>query len=117
MIDFRGRCRNQRLDAQNAQERAAHEPEEHVVADEKVRHERQAESGHEPVDGVGRRRAHAGKEPGPPAEHERAARAEDADGADRGRDDETDDESFEKKNSFHVENVGAILHRRDGLDN
>jgi len=87
------------------------------VADEKVRHERQAEGSHEPVDGVGRRRAHAGKEPGPPAEHERTARAEDADGADRGRDDETDDESLEKKSRFHDEKVGIILPCRDDFDN
>ena len=87
------------------------------MAREKVRHERQAEGGHEPVDGVGRCRAHAGKEPRPPAEDERAARAQDTDGADRGRDDKTDDESLEKKDRIHAEKVAFILLTRNDFDN
>lgn len=114
---FHGGGLNQRLDTQNAQERAAYEPEEHIVAEEKVRYEREAEGSHEPVNCVSGRRSHTGKKPGPPAEYERATSAEDADGADRGRDDKADDESLEKKSRFHVEKIAAILPRRDYFDN
>jgi hypothetical protein len=54
---FHGGGLNQRLDTQNAQERAAYEPEEHIVAEEKVRYEREAEGSHEPVNCVSVRRA------------------------------------------------------------
>jgi hypothetical protein len=117
VITFQGRICNHRLDAQNAQKRAAYKPEENVMADEKIRYKRQAESSHEPVDGVGRRRAHSGKESSPPPEHEHMARAEDADGAGRGRDDEADDESLEKRSSIHIEKVGAIVLNQEYFDN
>jgi len=108
VIVLQGRNRNHSLDAQNAQKRAANEPEEHIMADEKVRYECQAKGGYEPVNGVGCRRAHAGKEPCPPAEYEGAASAQDANGADRGRDNEADDESLEKKSRFHAKKVNLF---------